>query len=159
MRPDHIRLLAGRAQRYESQGDPGEGALSWEDVAAALGKVETTAALLGRVVHADQTQYVEQLRRDLVQELVGDPRVQRWKLPKEPLLEPENSDDPTGWLTDLSTLAIVEAILEHRLQADRQALAVQMPYWEWMRHWKPEYERVVVSLVDAWSDRLREGLR
>lgn len=147
VRPDHIRLLAGRAQRYEAQGDPGEGALSWEDVAAALGKVETTAALLGRVVHADQTQYLEQLRRDLVQELVGYPRVQKWTLPRP------------GWLTDLSTLAIVEAILEHRLQADRQALAVQMPYWEWMRHWRPEYERVVVSLVDAWSDRLREGLR
>lgn len=145
MRLEVIRLLAPKSQGTERKGKV-HNALTPQDVAAALGTADPAAAMLGRLVYADERQWVDDLRREMKLELAGDPRVQRWTLPRP------------GWLHDLCSLALIEAMYESRMPESHRATFMRISVYKWQRHWRREYERVVVSLLDQWMGHLTDKL-
>lgn len=142
-----IKILAEKAQSFERRGEPGKDALKPQDVAGALSKADPVASMLGRLIYANQTEFFDEIRREMLLQVAGDPRAQKWESPRK------------GWITDLCSMALIEAMREQALTEDEQACFMRMPFYRWKRHWRREYVRVVASLTDQWIDDLKFAIR
>lgn len=138
MKSEALRLLNPKGTGQE-RSSPAHRRIRPEDVAVALSQASSPAAVLARIMHADQRELAEVLEREMLVEVTADRRCWNWDLPRP------------GWIRDMVRLGVVEVLQGGPVSATKQAELMGMAERTWYRHWRGNYVSVIRRVVDRWE--------